>query len=154
MPQIRITAGGPMIAPGTYNATLVGCEDKHLVTKFTGEDGDDFLEWTWAIEGPQGDVEITSLTSLSTAPKSTMFSYLVAMLGASKAQVGADFDTDRDLVGKRVMVGIITTDEGFSKINGVMAAPVGRQPSNLPTPDAARAQFAAVISPDDDALPF
>jgi len=123
MALITVGAGTPVVPPGTYPATLVAVTPKRLATKYSDPPGteQDFLEWTWLVDGPDKDVEITSLTSLATGPKSTMFTILTALLGAEAVTVGAGFD-EKDLVGKAVMVQV-TEQEGFSKISGIIAAP-------------------------------
>lgn len=133
MPLIVVGAGTPIIPPGTYPAALISIKPKRLVTKFSvnGEE-QDFLEWTWLVEGEEKDAEINSLTSLATGPKSTMFMILTALLGPDAVTVGAGFD-EKDLVGKRVMVQIVEQD-GFSKIDKIVAAPRGKTPKPAPAP--------------------
>lgn len=148
MPLIVVGAGTPIVPPGTYPATLVAIAPKRLATKFSEPPGteQDFLEWTWLVEGPDKDAEITSLTSLATGPKSTMFAILTALLGPDAVQVGAGFE-ESDLVGKPVMIQIVE-DQGFSKVDKVIAAPAkGRR-------GAAAAPAQDVKAQDDDDLPF
>jgi len=149
MPLIVVGAGTPIVPPGTYPATLVAIAPKRLATKFSEPPGteQDFLEWTWLVEGPDKDAEITSLTSLATGPKSTMFAILTALLGPDAVQVGAGFE-ESDLVGKPVMIQIVE-DQGFSKVDKVIAAPAkGRRGA------AAAAPAQDVKATDDDDLPF
>lgn len=149
MPLITVSAGTPAIPAGSYPATLVGIAPKRLVTKFSvnGEE-QDFLEWAWLVEGPETDVEIRSLTSLATGPKSRIFEYLLALVGPQKAAVGAGFD-ENDLVGKKVMVSTIVDDGGFSKIDKIVAAPRART-----APAASAPVQAPTPQPTDDDLPF
>ena len=128
-----------------------------MVTQYSknGEE-QDFLEWTWLVHANDKDVEVNSLTTLATGPKSRIFEYLVAMLGADKVQIDAGFE-ESDLVGKTVMVQIITTDEGFAKIDKIMGAP--KQPKAAQAPVAATAAPvpaapAAAPADDTDDLPF
>ena len=131
MPLFTVSAGAPILAPGTYPATVVGIAPKKLNTKFS-QPGveDDFLEWTWLVEGPEQDVEITSLTSVATGPKSAIVRYLTALLGAGNFDVGQGFD-EKDLVGKKAQV-VIIEKEGFSKIDNVVAGRSRRAGPLLP----------------------
>jgi hypothetical protein len=149
MPLITVSAGTPSIPAGTYPATLIAVARKHLTTSFTPPEGSDFLEWTWLVEGPEKDIEITSLTSLATGPKSTMFTYLCALLAPKVPVEGQGFE-EGDLVGKRVMVNTIVTEAGWSKINTIVAAPVQRTPSANPV------ERVVAPAPSDDLsdLPF
>jgi hypothetical protein len=131
--------------------SLISIRPKRLVTKFSlnGEE-QDFSEWTWLVEGEEKDAEITSLTSLATGPKSTMFMILQALLGADAVVVGAGFD-EKDLVGRRVMVQVVEQD-GFSKIDKIVAAPRTKGSKPAPAPVPAKADEDD-DEPTDD-LPF
>jgi hypothetical protein len=149
MPLITVSAGTPAIPAGTYPATLVGIRPKSLVTKFSTDGKEqDFLEWTWLVEAPDKDVEINSLTSTATGPKSRIFEYLLALLGTPKVDVGAGFD-EGDLVGKKVLVSTTVTEDGFAKIDQIVAAPRGRQT----TKPVETVKAPATDEPTDD-LPF
>ena len=150
MPLITVKAGTPAVAPGTYTATLIGIAPKRMVTQYSknGEE-QDFLEWTWDVNG----TTITSLTTQATGPKSRIFEYLVALLGADKVVIDAGFE-ENDLVGKQVLVQIVATDDGFSKIDRIMGAPKGAAaPAAAPAPVAAAAAPAPAVDTDGD-LPF
>jgi hypothetical protein len=150
MPLITVTAGAPAIPAGTYPATLISITPKRMVTAFSNNEEQDFLEWTWLVEATEKDIEITSLTSLSTSPKSRIFEYLLALVGPEKAAIGAGFD-EKDLVGRKVLVGTVVTDTGFAKIDKVVAAPRSRAASaEAPAP---RVSQPAAASAEDD-LPF
>lgn len=152
MPLITVSAGTPAIPTGTYPATLVGIAPKSLVTKYSKNgEAQDFLEWTWLVEGPEKDIEINSLTTLATGPKSRIFEYLLALVGPDKAAVGAGFD-ENDLVGKKVLVKTVVDDGGFTKIDGVVAAPRSRAASTTPAPRERAPQPAPADEEDD--LPF
>jgi len=99
VPLITVKSGSSVPA-GTWLAELVGIAPKRMVTQYSknGEE-QDFLEWTWLVHGKDGDGEINSLTTTATGPKSRIFEYLVALLGAAKVQVDAGFE-ESDLVGK------------------------------------------------------
>jgi hypothetical protein len=150
MALITVKAAVPLIAPGTYDATLIGIAPKRMVTQFSknGEE-QDFLEWTWDVDGQT----ITSLTTVASGPKSRINEYLVALLGADKVTIGANFD-EADLVGKVVMVQIVTTEDGFSKIDRLMAAKktVTAPRATEAAPVATAAPAAAEVQGDD--LPF
>jgi hypothetical protein len=146
VPLITVSAGTPAIPAGTYPATLISIVPKRMATAFTNNEEQDFLEWTWQVEAPDKDVEVTSLTSTATGPKSRIFEYLLALVGPEKAAVGAGFD-EGDLVGRKVLVGTVVTDQGFAKIDKIVAAPRARAAA----PTARVAQSTA--APEDD-LPF
>jgi hypothetical protein len=154
VPLITVTAGTPVLKPGTYNATLIGIAPKRLTTKFSIPPGaeDDFLEWTWLVEGPDKDVEITSLTSLATGPKSAIMRYLTALVGADNFDIGSGFE-ENDLVGKKVQVQIIEKD-GFSKIDNIVAPTVARTAAATAPVKAPAPAVVAPVANDLDDLPF
>ncbi len=158
MPLITVTAGTPVLKAGTYPATLIGIKPKRMATKFSkpGEE-DDFLEWPWLVEGADKDVEVTSLTSVATGPKSRIFEYLTALLGAGNVNINDGFD-ENDLVGKKAQLSIVVTDDGFSKVDQIVAPVVTRASRAAAAPAAAPA--APVVAPSApvdtelDDLPF
>ena len=156
MPLITVSAGTPVVPAGTHPATLIGIAPKRLATKFSkpGEE-DDFLEWTWLVEGPEKDVEITSLTSVATGPKSRIFEYLVALMGAENVNIGLGLD-ENDLVGKKVQVQTIVTEDGFSKIDKLvaLAKPRTRAAAPAAAPVAPSAPATAEVEEGLDDLPF
>lgn len=147
MPLITVKAAVPSIPAGTHRATLISIAPKSMVTQYSkiGPDGkpleQDFLEWTWDIKGET----INSLTTVASGPKSRINEYLVALMGADKVQIGAGFE-ESDLVGKQVMAQVIVNDDGFSKIDRLMAVEAGTQ--------TAPAAAAPVTGTDDGDLPF
>ena len=154
MPLITVKSGSSVPA-GTWLAELVGIAPKRMVTQYSknGEE-QDFLEWTWLVHGREGDAEVTSLTTTATGPKSRIFEYLVALLGADKVKVDAGFE-ESDLVGKQVMVQIVLTDDGFSKIDKIMGAPQGgAQPVAATAAPVPAAPVVDAGPAKDDDLPF
>lgn len=152
MPLIEVSSGAPTIPQGTYPASVVGITEKSLATKYSkpGQE-DDFLEWTWLVHLPGGHTEeIRSLTTTATGPKSRVFEYLMALLG--KVDIGDGFE-ESDLVGKQAMLSIIINDDGFSKVDRVVAMPAQAAPAKGPkTPAPVAAADEAEESGDD--LPF
>jgi hypothetical protein len=158
MPLITVKDAVPTIPAGTYKATLIGITPKSLVTRYTKDPNkpDEFLEWSWDIQG----TELRSLTTVASGPKSRINEYLVALLGASAVQVGAGFD-EGDLVGKSIYVQVVIDEDGWSKIDRVMALPAEAParvadpspPVPVPVPVAAAAEAAPVAEAPDD-LPF
>jgi hypothetical protein len=144
VPLIVVSAGTPVIGAGTYPATLIAITPKRMVTKFS-KDGEeqDFLEWTWLVEAPDKDVEITSLTSVATSPKSRIVEYLTALLGAGNVNIGLGLD-EKDLVGKQVQVQTIVTEDGFTKIDRIVGQAQRRT--------APVASSTPVVAPKDDTL--
>jgi hypothetical protein len=155
VPLITVTAGTPVLPAATYPATLIGIAPKRMATKFSNPPGseDDFLEWTWLVEGPERDVEITSLTSVATGPKSRIVEYLVALLGADKVDVGLGLE-ENDLVGKKVQVQTIVTEDGFTKIDKIIGVAVSRRASATAAAAAPVKAPAPPVANDLDDLPF
>lgn len=157
MPLIVVKPGTPIVNAGTYPATLISIKPKRMVTKFSvnGEEKD-FLEWTWLLETSERDVELTSLTSTETGPKSSIFAYLLALTG-SRPDTGAGFE-ESDLVGKTVLISTIETEDGFAKIDKIVAAP---KVSARVKPDAKPVEVVkapsadiAIVGESGDDLPF
>lgn len=148
MPLITVKEAVPVVAPGTYRATLIAVRPKKLATRYSkpGTE-DDFLEWSWDINGE----EVRSLTTVASGPKSKINEYLVALMGADKVQIGAGFD-EGDLVGKQAMLQIVLNEDGFSKVDRLMAVP---KDGGTPIPQAtiAPAEQGTGSEPPDD-LPF
>jgi hypothetical protein len=162
VPLIEVKPGTPMVPAGTYSASLIGIRPRRMVSQFSNPPGqeEDRLEWTWLVDGPDKEVEITSLTTLATGPKSRIFEYLLALVGPDKAQVGAGFE-ESDLVGKGVMVSVIVNADGFSKIDTIVAAPVvgakAKASANGASSPAAPVERVKAPEPDpapEDDLPF
>jgi len=155
VPLIEVKPGTPLIPQGTYLAVLTGIKPKKLHTQYSKPGvEDDFLEWTWEIDTDEKTVEITSLTSLATGPKSRIYEYLLALVGPEKAQIGAGFE-ETDLVGKTVMASVVVTEDGFSKIETIVPAPKTRAaaPAAAPKAEAKPVEVAPSPAPEDD-LPF
>jgi hypothetical protein len=157
VPLITVTAGTPVLPAATYPATLIGIRPKRMATKFSkpGTE-DDFLEWTWLVEGKDKDVEITSLTSVATGPKSRIFEVLTALMGAGNVNINDGFE-ESDLVGKKAQLSIIVTEDGFSKVDQIVAPMVTRNaPAAAPAAPSKPRETAPAASTDglDDDLPF
>lgn len=152
MPRITLTSGSPVIEPGVYLADLIDVREKRLVTAFSknGEE-QDFFEWFWMVHGPDGDLQITSLTSLSPHPMSNITKYMTALVGADKAKPGLDMDTD-ELIGKTALVQIGLNDAGFARIEQIMAAPKTQKGQKAASP--APAPVATEVLTEEDDLPF
>ena len=128
MPLITVKAPAPALDPDTYLATLVGVRPLNMVTQYSKPDpktgkpmAQDFIEWTWDVDG----TEITSMCTLNFGEKATMTKILSALLGAGAVKVGMELE-ENDLVGNQVMIQVGLNDQGFSKIEGYVAAPKGK----------------------------
>jgi hypothetical protein len=122
MPLITVSAGTPAIPAGTYPATLISITPKRMITQFSNGVEQDFLDWTFVVEGPERDAEVSLLSTTATGPKSKINMILTALIGPEKAsEVGLGLE-ESDLVGKRVVVSIIEKD-GFARIDSLMAPP-------------------------------
>jgi hypothetical protein len=159
MPLIEVKAAAPVIREGTYDATLISIRPKRMVSQFTDPPGQevDNLEWSWLVDGPDAEVEITSLSSLATTPKSKIYEYLLALVGADKAAIGAGFE-ESDLVGKLVQVVIVTSDKGYSKIESVVPPKIvgakAKAAAAAGSAPAAAAPTRTKPPTEDDDLPF
>jgi hypothetical protein len=149
MPVITVGSGAATdIKPGTYEATLIAVNVKHLVPGFNNPNNEEkmFYEWVFALDNGE---QVQGLTSSFTGPKSTTFKYLVALEGPDKVVPGVGFDTDL-LIGKRALVQIGLNDNGWPRIEGLMpplkpAAPVAPR---------AAAPVAVETAAVEDELPF
>jgi len=120
------------IKPGMYPATYVG-EPEAFDSPFADENGDfpPKLRHTWLVDGPDGEVELSSFTSTKVGhEKATLTRYFVAALGQDvvdeiNGNPDDEFDTD-DLIGKPVIVTVKnkTNKQGvkISRVTEVEAA--------------------------------
>lgn len=130
MPFITVSAGAPSadVEPGVYEATLIDVQEDTITTNDRGDV--DVYRWRWALDlGDDNGVEVESLTSVNTSPKSKLFGYLVALLGADKVGVGKDFE-QTDLIGREALITIIKNADGWPKVEQVTGKPkVGSRPA-------------------------
>ena len=154
MPLITVGSGAASVPAGTYIATLVGIRPKRIFSTFHNEERDMF-EWRWHVNGPEGPVEVTSLTSLASGPKSRMFEVLTALLGGVKP--GMNFE-ESDLVGKQAMLALSVNDSGFNQVDRIVGVPAGvpaPAAPPVPAPNAPAAPVTSDQNADGDAdLPF
>ena len=158
MPLIEVSAGTPAIPAGTYLASVVGIAPKTMTTKFSkpGQE-DDFLEWEWLVDY-DGGTELRSLTTTATGPKSRIFEYLTALLGGG-VEIGMGFE-ETDLIGKQAQLSIIVDENGFSKVDRIVAplrassSPAKSAPKAAEAPKAAPAPEEAPEAASEDDLPF
>jgi hypothetical protein len=121
------------ITPGTYEAAVSSVE-KDIITPRSGRNAGQnvpILRWKWAVDGI--DEPIESITSRDpSSEKSNLFKYFVAMLGTDKkAWMDAEVE---DLVGRKALITISLTDEGWPRVDNVTGMPVRRGPAAAPTP--------------------
>lgn len=150
MALITVNSGAPDIDPGTYTVTLTGIEGPRTIIPQRGPNAGkevSIFDWTFSTEDGQ---EIQATTSMSSGPRSKMYSWLTALFGAAPP-VGSSFDAT-DLIG-RMAIATISVDEesGWPKVANLGAVPVVRKPKAVePEPVAAP---VAVAEPDDDTVP-
>ena len=125
--------------------------------------------WTFAIDGGEYDGQVIDMraNARSSGPKSKQFGLVAAFVGRTPP-VGASIDIQRHLVGRQALASIVTSDNGYPKVDKVMAlpaqaaraavAPAPAPPAAAPAPVTSPASLRARIeqaeqrqaSPDDD----
>lgn len=122
------------VEPGVYNAMLKG------IGEGTGQYGD-YFDWTFAVTGPAGTVDVSRRTSAKFGPQTIARSYVEALL-SRKVERGESIDLD-SLIGRTAVVKVETNENGYSTIADIRSSG-GRQVTmdNAPAPAAAPAQPA------------
>jgi hypothetical protein len=136
------------VAAGTYEGVVSSVEKDTIVPK-TGRNAGQtvpILRWNFVIDGV--DDKIESITGRDpTSEKSNLFKYFVALLGPNKtAWLSAETE---DLVGKKALVTISVTDDGWPRVDAVTAMPTRRA---QPAPVAAQSKPASITVADDEDL--
>jgi hypothetical protein len=173
---ITITAGRPnreggekdFSGPdGTYPVTLVAVSDEvtepSSLADAKGDGTWTYRTWTFAIEGGEYDGQVIDLraNARSSGPTSKQFGLVAAFVGRTPP-VGASIDIQRHLVGRQALASIVTNENGFPKVDKVLALPAqrnGTAPAPTPAPappavvPAARPSVREQVS-DDDGLSF
>jgi len=116
-------AGAPEsnIEPGTYEMVLLACAPKDIVVN--GEDRAIF-EWKFGL-ADDDTVEVNGVTSQITTPRSKLVQWTAALCGPDAIKVGTEFD-EKDLIGKRALVTIGMSDNGWPKVTDVGPMPTRR----------------------------
>ena len=149
---ITITAGRPnregeeqdFSGPdGTYPVTLVAVSDEitepSTLADAKGDGTWTYRVWTFAIDGGEYDGQVIDMraNARSTGPKSKQFGLVSAFVGRTPP-VGASIDIQRHLVGRQALASIVTNDNGYPKVDKVMALPASSRPGNGSAPAPAR----------------
>lgn len=114
---ITVSAGAPVVEPGTYPVTLIGVEVKNINTV----DGPlDIIEWLFSLDD---GTEVKGSSSTASGPKSKCFAWLVA-LGADPVP-GKGF-ASADLVGRMALAKIVTKQSGYSAVETLIPMPKGK----------------------------
>jgi hypothetical protein len=175
---ITITAGRPnrqgeerdFSGPdGTYPVTLVAVSEEvtepSSLADAKGDGTWTYRVWTFAIDGGECDGQVIDMraNARSAGPTSKQFGLVAAFVGRTPP-VGAQVDIQRHLVGRQALASIVTSDNGFPKVDKVLALPAQRNGSApAPTPAPAPPAAAPVASPPEpatapvaspDSLPF
>jgi hypothetical protein len=157
MPLITVTAGTPVLRPRPTKRRSSASSRKN-VDQFSKPGGeDDFLEWTWLVEGDDKDVEITS----SIRRNRTQVPHLRipdGTDGAGNVNINDGFE-ENDLVGKKAQLSIIVTEDGSPR--STRSCPGGPASGVGPASTTPRRSEPPVVAPSnastdglDDDLPF
>lgn len=140
------------IAPGTYEAAVSSVEKDIIVPRQGRNAGQDVpvLRWNFLIEGV--DDRIESITGRDpSSEKSNLFKYFVALLGPDKkAWLAAEVE---DLVGRKCLVTVSITDDGWPRVDGVSGMPVKR-PAAMVAPAVITVNDGETEDPAQGDLPF
>jgi hypothetical protein len=121
--ELVIEIGAGDVEDGTYTATLTAIEPLTVDTTNpdTGQaETRDLLRWVFAIE-PEGR-EVRGLTSRATGPKSKLYKWIGAMLGADALGTGVKFRR-RDLIGREIMLVVGRDKNGWGTVTDVVPLP-------------------------------
>lgn len=110
MSHIITATDAEVVAPGGYDASLIGIEDG------VGQYGP-FYDWSFLVAGPDGAVEVSRRTSAKFGPSTIARSFVEALLGRKIAK-GEQVDLD-SLIGNRCRVKVNTNDNGYSTIEDI-----------------------------------
>jgi hypothetical protein len=136
------------VAPGTYEGVVSNVEKDTIIPR-TGRNAGQtvpILRWNFTIDGV--DDRIESITGRDpSSEKSNLFKYFVALLGPDKsAWLSAEVE---DLVGRKALVTISLSEDGWPRVDGVTAMPVRRPVGKVVVEAAAPGDERL-----DDDLPF
>jgi len=133
--EIVIGGDSTDIPPGTYPGTLTGLDIKHS-DKFDN----DFRVWTFTLD--TGSV-VEGSSSMSTNSKSKGGRWIAGMLGRVPAK-----GESVSLLGVRCLVQVIVGEDGWPKVEAVIAEP------SQPAQKARSAPSTPTVAPQTDGLDF
>lgn len=174
-----ITVGAtPQFDEGTYVGELSAIEQKTIEPKKGQQAGQkvDIFEWRFGLSHMADDAEANikagdpvvdfdtgepivgrATSSTATGPRSKLSKFLVALLGPSAVEPGAEFEAE-DLVGKKALVTLVKDEGGYPKVEELTALPRGNRRSvreqAAPAAEAPKPAPAAEAEAEDDDLPF
>jgi hypothetical protein len=132
---IAITAGASDIEPGTYFLTLIEIGGPRTETAKRGPNAGEefsFREWTFAFEDGS---ELTDSASLKSGPKSKTYKWTTALLGGTPPPAGTAIPKSQ-LIGRMVQASIVINEDGWPKIDGLIAMPRAKAAPAAPAPRA------------------
>lgn len=148
----------PKADPGTYPAKLVGIEP---FTVFEGTpDAKPLIRWQFSLDGtedpemPGFEIILEGVSSTATGKRSKMRGWVTAIYG-QEIESAVNLTTLRQwLIGKPCMVAVTINDDGYSKVDGILAAPRRPAAPQPVTAASAEAQHAAQEGDAHEGLPF
>jgi len=161
MPFVTIGGGGSSsIEDGVYTIVVTEISDpKTVIVRATGDEID-LIDWTFAIvDGEYADSTITESTSTASGPKSKMYGWLSALLGA-RPDAGQTFEKS-DVIGRMGLATIARKEDGgWPKIVNLSALPKSMRvaPAPAAAPQSVRSSAAPLkglpVAAQADSLPF
>jgi len=134
----------PKADPGTYPAKLVGIQT-FIVDEGT-PDAKTLLQWEFTLDGtddpemPGYETIVTGASSTATGKRSKMRAWVTALYGR-EMDSAVTLSLLRDtLVGRPCMVAVVINENGYSRVDNVIAAPV--RPANAKVLATVAAQAA------------
>jgi hypothetical protein len=145
MSPIHITRYTPNVQPGTYPAVVTDCS-----TRQAKDGGGEFRVWEFTLADDSGRT-VSATSSMQTSPKSKAGKWIAAMIGRVP-----DPEEDIEVVGLPCTVSVILNDDGFERVETVIAraAPAPRRPTKAQ--DAPQGAVAVEVEEEAtaDPLPF
>jgi len=126
--QFTIESGVPDIEEGTYDAKLTAITEKEVDSP---EGVREFLAWDFDVVIEGETVEVGGASSKTFSPKSKAFEWMAALLGSAPT-VGQNIDVETDLVGKPCRVLIGKNQQGYPKVEKVLAPSRRSSTKDLP----------------------
>jgi len=123
--EMTMTVGAvPIVADGTYPATLIGLEDFDAPDFNNPEDTKTLRRWTFGLDGEVdadgNPAEIDGVSSTALGPRSKAYGWIEALLGR-KLEKGETV-TRSQLLNKSCLVQVAANEDGYSKIAAVLPA--------------------------------
>jgi hypothetical protein len=103
------------IVPGVYDASVLGIE--------TGENEyGPFRRWRFRVITPDGETELTAMTSGASGPRSKAYGWAATLLGRRPS------DGEEQLSGRRCQLVLTVNDDGFNRVAEILPPKPGTPP--------------------------